>query len=244
MTIIAPMTRPSSSPGEVQPLTALLLYQVEQRIIGTLHPLTATRRGQAVLGAGRPFTQRDVQDLLTVCAGQRPTATLQWLPAHLLAHGEDFLVWWRPGAIRPLWFAFNGQRFGFRVSWPSLVFVAYRQTLSCAALARSTRPEPDTALCHAPLMNIDAQGRVCLGTAEIPTDHALERCADWESAVYATNFSHVSHAQTLQIKGEPAISSKRHFQFWQALDGQKRFPAHALAPMRRTLRGWLEERLA
>jgi len=244
MTIIAPMTRPSSSPGEVQPLTALLLYQVEQRIIGTLHPVTATRRGQAVLGAGRPLTQRDVQDLLTVCAGQRPTATLQWLPAHLLAHGEDFLVWWRPGAIRPLWFAFNGQRFGFRVSWPSLVFVAYRQTLSCAALARSTRPEPDTALCHAPLMNIDAQGRVCLGTAEIPTDHALERCADWESAVYATNFSHVSHAQTLQIKGEPAISSERHFQFWQALDGQKRFPAHALAPMRRTLRGWLEERLA
>ena len=244
MTIIAPMTRPSSSPGEVQPLTALLLYQVEQRIIGTLHPLTATRRAQAVLGVGRPFTQRDVHDLLTVCAGQRPAATLQWLPSHLLAHGEDFLVWWRPGAIRPLWFAFNGQRFGFRVSWPSLVFVAYRQTLSCAALARSTRPEPDTALCHAPLMNIDAQGRVCLGTAEIPTDHALERCADWESAVYATNFSHVSHAQTLQIKGEPAISSERHFQFWQALDGQKRFPAHALAPMRRTLRGWLEERLA
>ncbi|HRY14769.1 MAG TPA: PRTRC system protein B [Candidatus Competibacteraceae bacterium] len=243
MTIISPMTFPPS-PGEVQPLTALLLYQVEQRIIGTLHPLTATRQGQAALGAGRPFSQRDVHDLLTVCAGQRPSATLQWLPAHLLAHGEDFLVWWRSGAIRPLWFAFNGQRFGFRVPWPSLVFVAYRKTLACAALVKNARPEPDTALCHAPLMNIDAQGRVCLGTAEIPTDHALERCAAWEAAVYATNFSHVNHRQTLQIKNESTISSERHFQFWQALEGQKRFPAKALAPMRRTLRGWLEEQLA
>ncbi len=243
MTIMAPTALPPS-PGDVQPLTALLLYQVEQRIIGTRHPLTATRQGQAVLGVGRPFTQRDVHDLLTLCAGQRPAATLQWLPSHLLAHGEDFLVWYRPGAIRPVWFAFNGQRFGFRVPWPSLVFVAYRQTLSCAALAKSTRPEPDAALCHAPLMNIDAQGRVCLGTAEVPTDHALERCAAWEAAVYATNFSHVSHAQTLQIKGEQTVNSEQHFQFWQALHGQKRFPAHALAPMRRTLQGWLEARLA
>jgi PRTRC genetic system protein B len=242
MTIMAPTALPPS-PGDVQPLTALLLYQVEQRIIGTLHPLTATRGGQAALGAGRPFTQRDVHDLLTVCAGQCPAATLQWLPAHLLAHGEDFLVWWRPGAIRPLWFAFNGQRYGFRVPWPSLVFVAYRQTLSCAALATPTRPEPDAALCHAPLMNIDAQGQVCLGTAACPTDHMIDRCADWQAALYATNFSHVSHAQTLQIKGEPAISSEQHFQFWQALNGQKRFPAPALTPMRRTLQGWLEERL-
>ena len=53
MTIIAPMTRPSSSPGEVQPLTALLLYQVEQRIIGTLHPLTAMARDR--MSAPRPM---------------------------------------------------------------------------------------------------------------------------------------------------------------------------------------------
>ena len=62
--------------------------------------------------------------------------------------------------------------------------------------------------------------------------------------MYATNFSHVSHAQTLQIKGEHAISSERHFQFWQALDGQKRFPATALTPMRHTLQEWLAARLA
>ena len=42
MTMIVPIAFPPS-PGDVQPLTALLLYQVEQRIIGTLHPLTATR---------------------------------------------------------------------------------------------------------------------------------------------------------------------------------------------------------
>ena len=33
--------------GAVEPLSALLLYQAEGRILGTLHPLNTGRRGQA-----------------------------------------------------------------------------------------------------------------------------------------------------------------------------------------------------
>ena len=50
MPIVAPLEPPAFA-GEVQPLTALLLYQTEGRVLGTLHPLTATRRGQAAIGA-------------------------------------------------------------------------------------------------------------------------------------------------------------------------------------------------
>ena len=134
-TSIAQIEIPTFS-GVVKPVAALLLYETEQRVIGTLHPLTVSRRGQAVLGVGRPFSQRDVQDLLALLAGQHPPKTFDLLPAHLLAHGEEVLVWWRPGQVRPMWFLLNGQRFGFRVPWPSLVFVAHRQGLWCAALAQ------------------------------------------------------------------------------------------------------------
>ena len=45
----------------VEPLNALLLYQAEGRILGTLHSPNTGRRGQAVIGAGRPFTHRDLR---------------------------------------------------------------------------------------------------------------------------------------------------------------------------------------
>ena len=242
-TSIAQIEIPTFS-GVVKPVAALLLYETEQRVIGTLHPLTVSRRGQAVLGVGRPFSQRDVQDLLALLAGQHPPKTFDLLPAHLLAHGEEVLGWWRPGQVRPMWFLLNGQRFGFRVPWPSLVFVAHRQGLWCAALAQKARPQPDTALFHAPLMNIDAQGQVCFGTADIPPDHAVEHCADWEAVVTATNFSHVNHTHTLQLKEEREMGTERHFAFWQSLDGQKRFPTAALHPRQQRLQAWLERVLA
>ncbi|MCB1821861.1 MAG: PRTRC system protein B, partial [Candidatus Competibacteraceae bacterium] len=199
---------------------------------------------QAVIGAGRPFTHRDLQGLLGWLAEQPARPTVRFLPPTVLAHGEDFTAWWQPARIAPMWFLLQGQRYGFRVPWPPLLFLAVRHTLYCAALAQADRPDAETPLFHAPLMNIDAQGAVCLGTAEVPPDHAIHRCSEWEAAVYATNFSHVSHAQTLQIKGEQTVNSEQHFQFWQALHGRKRFPSTALAPMHRTLQGWLEARLA
>ena len=71
----------------------------------------------------------------------------------------------------------QGQRYGFRVPWPPLLFLAVRHTLYCAALAHADRPEPETPLFHAPLMNIDAQGAVCLGTAETPPTCSLDQYA-------------------------------------------------------------------
>ena len=68
MPIVAPL-EPPAFVGDVQPRAALLWYEAEGRLLGTLHPLSATRRGQAVIGAGRPFTHRDLQQWLALLAG-------------------------------------------------------------------------------------------------------------------------------------------------------------------------------
>jgi PRTRC genetic system protein B len=142
----------------VEPLSALLLYQAEGRILGTLHSLKTGRRGQAVIGAGRPFTHRDLQGLLGWLAEQPARPAVRFLPPTVLAHGEDFTAWWQPARIAPMWFLLQGQRYGFRVPWPPLLFLAVRQTLYCAALAQADRPDAET-----PLVSRAADEHRCAG---------------------------------------------------------------------------------
>ncbi|HRW65162.1 MAG TPA: hypothetical protein P5032_05335, partial [Candidatus Competibacter sp.] len=94
MSVVTTSTWPDFT-QTVEPLNALLLYQVEGRILGTLHPLNTGRQGQAVIGAGRPFTHRDLQSLLALLAGQPARPTVTFLPPTVLAHGEDFTAWWQ-----------------------------------------------------------------------------------------------------------------------------------------------------
>lgn len=242
MTIVTAPAWPDLT-NAVEPLTALLLYQAEGRIFGTLHPLKTSRRGQALIGAGRPFSHRDLQHLLARLAGQSVRREVVFLPPTVLAHGEDFTAWWQPARIVPMWFLLQGQRFGFRVPWPPLLFVAVRQTLRCAALAQDARPEPDTALYHAPLMNINAEGEVCLGTAEPPSACTLDQRTAWAATVGETHFAHVSHPHTLQLDGASTVDTERHFQFWRGLDGQLAFPSSALVAMRRSAGNWIAESL-
>lgn len=240
MPIVAALEPPAFA-GEVQPLAALLLYETEGRVLGTLHPLSASRRGQAVIGAGRPFKHRDLQEWLALLAGRPGRAAVAWLPSTVLARDADFLVWWRPARVGPMWFLLQGQRFGVRVPWPALVFVAREQRLWCAALADDARPEPETPLFHTPLMNVDANGHVCLGTADVPPDCTLARRADWEAVVCETNFTHVNHRHTLQVSGAREVGTEAHFAFWQTLHERARFPTDALVPLRSTGQRWVEE---
>jgi len=239
MPIVAALEPPAFA-GEVQPRAALLWYEAEGRGLGTLHPLSATRRGQAVIGAGRPFAHRDLQEWLALLAGQPDRAAVAWLPSTVLAHGPDFTVWWRPARVGPMGFLLQGQRFGVRVPWPPLLFVAREQRLWCAALAEDARPEPETPLFHAPLMNVDASGQVCLGTADVPPDGTLAYCTDWEAALCATNFTHVNHRQTLRVPGAREAGTEAHFAFWQRQHERARFPTDALVPWRSTGLRWVE----
>ncbi|MCB1810534.1 MAG: PRTRC system protein B [Candidatus Competibacteraceae bacterium] len=241
MTAIAEVHIPELD-TRIDPVSALLLYQIERRVIATLHPLKSSRRGHAVIGAGRPCTQSDVQDVLELLAGLEPSRHIDWLPPELLAQGEDYRVWWTPGKVRPMWFLCQDKRLGLRVPWPTLLWLAHKKTLWCAALAKNARPSPASPLYHAPLMNIDAQGQVCIGTAAIPSEHSAESQAVWEAILFESNFSHANHQETLKRKS--VVSTEQQLSFWQSQAGKKRFPVPVLNPMETTVQDWLDEVLS
>lgn len=238
MTILAPPELPVFR-ETIQPRAAFLIYEIDAHLLATVHPLSATRNGHAVIGVGRPLTQRDLQGWLLDLAGQARAPALTLLPEHLLALEEGVLVWWRPARRAPMWFVIGGQRYGFRVPWPPLVLIAARQRLWCAALAQNRRPTAQTPLYHAPLMNMDRHGAVCLGNAAPPPSCAPGQQAAWEATVCQTNFAHVSHPQTLKLADHTEVSTDAHVRFWQGLDGKSRFPTAALVTRDETLTDWL-----
>ncbi|MBK8168667.1 MAG: PRTRC system protein B [bacterium] len=239
MPVLDPPDLPAM-PEEIVPRAAFLLYECAGRLIATAHPLKATRSGQAGIGAGHPLTHRELRGWLSELAGQARLARARVLPPEVLAEDEDFVAWWRPARRAPIWFAGQGRQHGFRVPWPPLVFVAARGALWCAAPPKNARPGAGAPLCHAPLMNVDARGQVCLGSAEVPPDRDPHHRRAWEAAVCETNFTHVNHGRTLAPGGGGETSTEAHFAFWQNLDGQARFPMAALAPRHQTLQAWLE----
>ena len=195
-----------------------------------------------MIGAGRPCTQRDVQDMLELLAGLESSQRIDWLPPELLAQGEDFRLWWTPSKVQPMWFLIQDKRLGLRVPWPTLLWLAHKKTLWCAALSKNARPRQDTPLFHAPLMNIGAQGQVCIGTADIPDEHSADSQAAWEAIVLESNFSHVNHQKTL--RREDTVSTDQQLSFWQSREGKKRFPVSALNPLGKNVQNWLDEVLS
>jgi hypothetical protein len=52
-------------------------------------------------------------------------------------------------------------------------------------------------LYHAPLMNVDAFGRVCTGTADLPASCGIPDIPAWEQVMHDTCYSHVNQNHTL-----------------------------------------------
>ena len=69
--------------------------------------------------------------------------------------------------------------------------------LYVAALGSSRRPAASTRLYHAPLMNVDAFGRVCTGTADLPASCGIPDIPAWERVMHDTYYSHVNQNHTL-----------------------------------------------
>ena len=54
MTILAPPELPVFR-ETIHPRAAFLIYEIDAHLLATVHPLSATRQGHAVIGVGRPL---------------------------------------------------------------------------------------------------------------------------------------------------------------------------------------------
>lgn len=230
----------------VRAVQALLVYEDQTRTYEgcryalTTHEITHTEGGSVQMGAGRLLGLQDQQALLDILVGSLSDEST-YLPPEVISYSAAQLAWMVPGRVRPMWFRVGKRTLRLEVPWPNLLFRVDRGSLEVAAFKRATRPTADTPLYHAPLMNIHSHTALCPGNALLPQGCSLAHRAQYEAAVFDTNFTHVNHHHTLALDGRKSTSTTQHRRFWRQLHEHRsaRFPVHVLVPLRKTVAQWL-----
>jgi PRTRC genetic system protein B len=129
-------------------------HQRVSRVIAE-HKLYSQPNGQMALGSGALVGVDRLADIVDELSGKvRPRMTPTLLPPSVLAYGEDFMAWHVPSAVRPMLFRIKGcADETLNVAWPSLLLIAGQRGLFLAALDQNERPDADTPVYHAPIMN-------------------------------------------------------------------------------------------
>jgi PRTRC genetic system protein B len=120
---------------------------------------------------------------------------------------------------------------------PALVFMIHGRDLFVRALAEDCRPKANTRLKSAPHWNTDSQGRVCLGSMRVPDEVNVNSLAGWETAYFASEFTHPSGAVRL------TTHPKGFLGLWSNLMGKKRsLPVEFLADCKETRQEFLQRK--
>ncbi len=217
--------------------SALLFYGDGSATFATLHPVV--NRGEAgapYLGPGQLLT---TAFLKTLAEGLGTRLRAEVLPDNVLARTPDMITWWTQSG-RELMF-FGGaehearQLNGGTYPHPALVFKVTGRELFVRALERDERPGAETALKTAPYYNVDAAGRVCLGSMRVPDEVAVESLSSWRASFFQSEFTHASGA--VRLTGHPG----GFIGLWQSLkDSTDPFPIGYLTDAQETLRQFVE----
>lgn len=233
-------------PGESRSCTlkathAILVYAPEQRERGlvTIHDIARGVGHQYVILPGKPASQSALYSLLETLNPEIGFNGL--LPERLLRFSATEMVWYKPGHVSPIFFKTGQEEMdrlnGKSVIHPSLLFRVRGRQMHVVALPDQQRPREETPLYRAPYYNLDAEGRLCTGTAEIPELIRPDAMAQWENTFFLSAFTH-SNCRHAAITRHP----QGHADLWQELAGQPRtaFPQDWLVPLDVTLKEYLD----
>lgn len=229
--------------------TAILLYGNQGGYGGisyaTIHPVDCpSRDASPVIRAGRPADRASIK---AVCASLIESARVRSgiLSDNILSIGLEHVVWWSRPTKRNYFFDCKkndgsvcvGKRAGMGFA-PGLVFVAKEQSMRVYAVKGDARPNADTPLMVAPLMNVWEDGRVCTGSMPLPDSTMTESVTKWEGSFWDSNFSHPNHSKPVNYKG-----GIHQFSI-DLLDGKfKKFPERVLRPVKGLTLGRLVDQL-
>lgn len=217
---------------------AVLLYQEGSRAFATLHEVKSRSDEAPYLCAGQSVTTGFLQ---TLAKGLGASTAAEVLPEHVLARTPELIVWWSRAQRRLMFFGagnaeatkLNGKMYPH----PALIFMIHGRELFVRALAEDCRPTADTRLKNAPYWNTDAHGRVCLGSMRVPEEVSVGSLSGWESAYFASEFTHPSGAVRLTTHPGGFLG------LWSSLAGRKQnFPVKFLADGKQTLQEFVERR--
>lgn len=217
---------------------AVLVYQEGSKAFATLHEVIHKTNQAPYLSAGQPVTTGFLD---TLAKGLGASVAAEVLTDNVLARTPALIAWWARAQPRLMFFGDSDPKTkslgGKMYPHPALVFLVRRRELFVRALAENLRPESGTRLRNAPYWNTDAQGRVCLGSMRIPDEISVSSLQGWETAYFASEFTHPSGAVRL------TTHAAGFHGLWSSIEGRKRnFPVKFLVDSKQTLREFIESR--
>ena len=154
-------------------------------------------------------------------------APAELIGSHILAKGNDHLVWYSKPQKRQVWFKCD--EFGdvsALTDHPGLVFIVSKGEWYVFAVKSRARPSPSTPLYVAPYFNVWEEGHICTGNIDIPKGVKRFDTDAWEEAFFRSYFTHPN----IHGKGELTTFRGGPFRLWQSLMKGRAFPAHTLVP--------------
>lgn len=175
------------------------------------------------LSIGRVISASQICNTFSDLNVGKDRSSFECFPESVLYESADLLVWYKKRFVGDMWFRLGKNPERLVVEWPPLLFIARKASpcLRVFALGSNKRPTKDTKLYHAPLMNIDAQGRLCQGTATLPRQITIGTISRSEETLLESQFTHVNHEHTLKIES----TNSKHFAFWKAKSKKRKSPA-------------------
>lgn len=197
--------------GTLYPVVAITVYKnPEDTGISKFYLESHDITPDGKIGAGRPLLQETIQDVVDVFFDERKndSAIKGMLPDNLLYFQQlpgsnSRMIWYRPAEIRVLHHA-TQLKLPTNKCWvPALLYVVDRNELQVHALKSNTRPTEKTKLYKAPFFNVNDDGDVCLGSANVkkPKDPTYDNVIKyWEDLFWLSEFSHVNGSEKVKSK--------------------------------------------
>lgn len=216
---------------------AVLLYQDGNRAFATLHEVKHRGHETPYLCAGQSVTTGFLE---TLAKGLGASMGAEVQPENVLAKTSELVAWWSRAQRRLMFFGeenaeakhLNGKMYPH----PALVFMVHGRELLVRALGEDCRPRASTRLKNAPYWNTDTNGRVCLGSMRVPSETTVGSLSGWESAYFASEFTHPSGAVRLTTHRGGFLG------LWSMAAGKRSFPMKFLADSKQTLQEFIERR--
>jgi PRTRC genetic system protein B len=235
-----------ANPQPLLPHVALVIHSRRQNaysngdaeLVATTHPVEVGEDGRWHFKPGNVATasdQRAMGEALLESAAKQYGAG-EIMPEGMIMANEKVCAWFRPARQRFMHVAIGGERRAVNVRWPNLVMAHANGELFLAATDSKSHPDGLTKLYRAPLGNVYASTKVCLGNARVPRENGISAIEGWDKVVFDSAFTHTNCAS---MKGQESGMDVAHY--WKQRDGKANaFPKAKLLPLDMTLAAWLK----
>lgn len=230
---------------------ALLIYKfsgsgdMDDTIFATRHSLNLDA-GRPTVGLGEAFTHSDLVSLLKLMEG-KDLNEQALLPNTLLGISGRHLIWFVPSKMQRMWFTgnLNVPNDYYEMLWPNLIFLVVDNRLSVCACAGNQRPDNQTKLFHAPLMNVYDSTAVCVGNAMVPSAADIDSMLAWEKIIYDTRFTHINDTLPLRNNSKTKKDKNAIYLDWVKTksESKRAVVASELCPLNHTLETYLKWQL-